>query len=374
MAAGVAVHLRSKGVSLHLGAAVENFVTEGDRVIGVKLADGQSIDTDLVLMSIGVRPNVRLAEDAGLAIGPNGGIQVNERMETTDPAILAAGDAVEVVHSVTGQPVVIPLAGPANRHGRLAGEVAATDDGPAAPSVAGTAIVHVFGLTVAVTGLSRKTAERAGREAEHVVVRRGHHVGYYPGAEAMTIKLVYEPKTRRVLGAQIVGGAGVDRRIDIIATAIHFGGTVDDLASLDLAYAPQYGAAKDPVHIAAFVATNQDRGLVRHVDPVDLAALVDQGYQLVDVRSFEEFAGGSIPEAVNIDLDDLRARAGDLDPERPILVFCQVGQRGYYAARILHGLGRDDVVNLAGGFVAHATQECAKLSTGGTAVPGCAGA
>ena len=182
----------------------------------------------------------------------------------------------------------------------------------------------------------------------------------------MTIKLVYEPKTRRVLGAQIVGGSGVDRRIDIIATVIHFGGTVDDLGDLDLAYAPQYGAAKDPVHIGAFVAANQDRGLIKHVDPADVDALTDLGWQILDVRSAEEFQTDAIPGAINIDVDDLRSGAADLDPQRPILVYCEVGQRSYYAARILHGLGRDDVVSLAGGYNAYEMQQRAMA---GTAVP-----
>lgn len=357
MAAAATVQLRDKGVALHLGTAVENLSVSGNRVSRVVLQDGKAIDTDLVLMSIGVRPNVALAKDAGLEIGTNGGIKINERMETTDPHILAAGDAVEVTHSVTGQPVLIPLAGPANKHGRLAGEIAATDEGPPAPTIAGTAIVKVFDLTVAMTGLTCKAAERAGISARYVMIKRGHHVDYYPGAEDMTVKLVYEPDTRRVLGAQIFGGAGVDRRIDVIATAIHFRGTIDDLSDLDLAYAPPYGAAKDPVNIAGFVAANQERGLVEHVEVADVEALAEKGYQLVDVRSPEEFAEGSIPTAVNVWVDGLRNNADKLSPDRPILAFCGLGQRSYYAARTLKGLGRDDVVSLVGGFGAYGIQK-----------------
>jgi len=353
MASMVAVHLREKHVALHLGSPVRDLRVTGERVTGVVLADGQIVDADLVLLAIGVRPNVGLAKATGLEIGPNGGIRVNERMETSDPSILAAGDAVEVDHTVTGESALIPLAGPANKHGRLAGEIAATDDGPPAPSVAGTAIVKVFDQTVAVTGLSRRAADRAGIDAAHVVIRRGHHVGYYPGAEAMTFKLVYEPGSRRVLGAQIVGGAGVDRRIDIVATAIHFRGTVDDLAALDLAYAPQYGAAKDPIHIAAFTAGNQDRGLVRHIDPASVPAIAAAGYQIVDVRTPQEFDRGAICGAVNIGVDELRHRAGELAVDRPIAVYCQVGQRSYLASRILSGLGREDVVSVAGGYTAY---------------------
>ena len=211
--------------------------------------------------------------------------------------------------------------------------------------------------------MTRRGAERAGLAARHVLIRRGHHVGYYPGAEPMTIKLVYEPGSRRVLGAQIFGGPGVDRRIDVIATAIHFGGSVDDLAALDLAYAPQYGAAKDPVHIAAFVAGNQDRGLVRHVDVAEVPRLVEEGYQVVDVRDDKEHAEGAIAGAIHLNIDDLRHELGRLDPHRPILVYCQVGQRGYYAARILNGLERDDVVNLAGGYAAYEVAQRAACLT-----------
>jgi len=364
MAAPVARHLRDKGVTLHLGTAVKDFETSGNRVTRVLLQDGRSIHADLVLLSVGVRPNVKLATEAGLEIGPSGGIRVNERLETSDANILAAGDAVEVTHAVTGQPVFVPLAGPANKHGRLAGEIAATDEGPPAARVAGTAIVKVFDLTVAVTGLSRRLAQCVGVAADHVIVKRPHHVTYYPGAEVMTIKLVYELGTRRVLGAQIVGGAGVDRRIDVIATVIHFGGTVDDLAALDLAYSPQYGAAKDPVHIAAFVADNQDRGRVRHADPAEIAGLAESGVQIVDVRTAAEYAEGAIAGAIHLDVDDLREGQKELDADRPVVVYCKVGQRGYYAARILQQSGRRDVANLAGGYdhyLAQCTRENASI-------------
>ncbi len=356
MARRVAEHLRENGVSLYLGSAVSNFKAEQGIVTEVIMEDGRTLPADAVLLSIGVRPNTRLAREAGLTVGSSGGIQVDQHLRTTDPNIFAAGDAAEVVHAVTGRRVTVPLAGPANKHGRLAGEIAVAGKGASAAKVAATAIVQVFDLTVAVTGLSRKEAERAGIAAQHALVSRRHHVGYYPGAEEMLLKLVYEPGTRRVLGAQAIGGAGVDRRIDVIATAIHFGGTLDDLSNLDLAYAPQFGAAKDPVHIAAFVADNQERGLFRQVEPAAVGDLIDQGYQLVDVRHAEEFAEESIPGAVNIDVDELRARVGELDPDRPVLVLCEVGQRGYYAARILQGLGRRDVVNLSGGYVWYAVQ------------------
>jgi len=275
---------------------------------------------------------------------------VNASMQTSDPDILAAGGAVEIVHGVNGQPTLIPLAGPANKHGRLAGEIAVTDVARPAARVFGTAIVKVFDLTVASTGFSMKAAARSGQAARHATICRAHHASYYPGAESMRIKIVYDPANGRLLGAQIVGREGVDRRIDVFAAALHFGGTLDDLAELDLAYAPPYGSAKDPLNIAAFVAQNERAGLVVQTDPAELEKFIAQGYQLVDLRTPEEYAGGSIPDAVNIPLDELRSRMGELRADRPVLVFCQIGERGYIGARILHGRGRKDVVNLVGGY------------------------
>jgi NADPH-dependent 2,4-dienoyl-CoA reductase/sulfur reductase-like enzyme/rhodanese-related sulfurtransferase len=357
MAKYVENELRDAGVSLHLGQAMEGLECDGDQARAVVLSGGARVPADAVLLSIGVRPNTKLAREAGLELGDRGGIKVNELLQTSDPTILAAGDAVEIVHTVTGRPTLIPLAGPANKLGRLAGEVAATDAGPPAATAAGTAIVKVFGVNVAMTGMSIKAAQRENLAADHVMVRRGHHVGYYPGSEAMNIKLIFDPQDRRILGGQIVGGAGVDRRIDVIATALHFKGTVDDLAALDLAYAPQFGAAKDPVHIAAFVAHNQARGLVKHVHVQDMATCLEANYQLVDVRTPTEYEKGSIPGAVNVELDRIRERLPELEPQRPVLLFCQVGQRGYVAARILMSRGFSEVYNLAGGYHAYAAHE-----------------
>ncbi len=195
-----------------------------------------------------------------------------------------------------------------------------------------------------------KAAARSGLAARHATIYRAQHASYYPGATPMRIKIVYDPVDGRLLGAQIVGREGVDRRIDVVAAALHFGGTIHDMAEFDLAYAPPYGSAKDPLNIAAFVAQNEQVGRVEQTAPADLERFLAQGYQLVDLRTPEEYAGGSIPGAVNIPLDDLRARIGELPKDRPLLVFCQVGERGYIGARILHGFGRTDVVNLAGGY------------------------
>ncbi len=345
MAVPVHAELKRHGVELITGTGLASLEATGEHVGAVVLEDGRRIEADMVLLSIGVRPNTKLAADAGLEIGPTGGIVTDEVQRTSDPDIYAVGDAVQVVHGVTGQAARIPLAGPANRQGRTAGEHAATGQAPPSGRVLGTAIVKVFDLTVATTGLSERDARRHGYDLDTAYVVPSHHAGYYPGAEPMRIKLVYEAASGRVLGAQAVGGEGVDKRIDVIATAIHFGGTVDDLAGLDLAYAPPFGAAKDPVHMAAFVAQNQRRSLARGLTVAELS-----GDQLIDVRNPEEYARGSLPNAINIPLDELRERLGEIDPARPAVVFCQVGQRGYVAQRILEQRGYTQVCNLKGGL------------------------
>jgi NADPH-dependent 2,4-dienoyl-CoA reductase/sulfur reductase-like enzyme/rhodanese-related sulfurtransferase len=344
--------LRARGVALHVGVAVEDLQLAGSQVTGVRLRGGEVLPADFVLLSIGVRPNVQLAADAGLKIGASGAIAVNEFLQTSDPAIYAVGDAAEVQHAVLDRPVRIPLAGPANRNGRLAGEHAATGRAARATPVTATAIVGVFETVAAMTGLSEKAARQADLPVATAYALRAHHAGYYPGAQSMILKLVYEPQSRRLLGAQAVGGAGVDKRIDVAATVLHFGGTIDDLAGLDLAYAPQFGAAKDPLHIAAFGAANQADGLVRSVAP----GTPWPAGQLLDVRTPPEVARGALPGAVNIPLHELRARLGELDRVRPVIVYCQVGQRGYNAARILVQSGFGEVYNLAGGYRMHAAR------------------
>lgn len=376
MAAEVGAVLRTRDVKLHLGATVENlgtvpptelrprpkFVngdrpspadTLGDLIGGVQLRDGTWLETDLVLISIGVRPNSKIAAEAGLPLGQGGAIAVNEFLQTADPDIYAVGDAAEVIHVVSGQPVRVPLAGPANRNGRLAGEHAATGRAPAATPVAASAVVGCFGSVVAMTGLSEKAAEKMGIPVAASYAIRPHHAGYYPGAQTMILKLVYNPQTRRVLGAQAVGGEGADKRIDVVATAMHFGGTIDDLAGLDLVYAPQFGSAKDPVHIAAFIAQNQADGRVENINPLQE---IPAG-QLIDVRNADELAGGTLPGARNIPLSRLRQEMAELDRDRPVVVFCQVGQRGYNAARILSQSGFAPVYNLAGGYRMHRSRK-----------------
>lgn len=345
MARFVEDELKRHGVGVYSNNGLKALGGSAERVTAVELEDGTILETDLVLLSIGVRPNTQLAKEAGLTIGTSGAIEVNRYQQTNDPDIYAVGDAAEVVHGVHGKRTRIPLAGPANRQGRLAGEHAATDSALAIGSVLGTAIVGVFDLAVAVTGLGEKMARESGFDVDTAYVLPNHHVGYYPGAEAMRIKLIYDKTTGKVLGGQIVGKAGVDKRIDVLATAISFGATVEQLASLDLAYAPQFGAAKDPLHMAAFVALNQIHGITRGVSLDSVNA-----DQLVDVRSQAEFAGGTLKGAINIPVEDLRDRATELDPTKPVTVFCQVGQRGFVAERILRQRGFTDVKNIKGGY------------------------
>ncbi|NLX12229.1 MAG: FAD-dependent oxidoreductase [Phycisphaerales bacterium] len=337
--------LTGQGIVLHMGAAVDNLQVRDGQVHAVRLGDGTEIPADLVLICIGVRPDVQLAAAASLKIGSSGAIAVNEYLQTSDPDIYAVGDAAEVIHQVTGKPVNLPLAGPANRNGRLAGEHAATDRCASATPVAGTAIVGLFGKAAGLTGLSATAAQRLGIEHEVSYAIRGHHAGYYPGAEQMILKLVYDPKTGRVLGGQAVGGAGVDKRIDVIATAIRFNGTVDDLSGVDLAYAPQFGSAKDPLHIAAFVACNQMGGLIRQIPPGGRPI-----GQLIDVRGPAMHAAGALPGAINIPLPKLRESLMQLNRNEPVTVHCQVGQTSYIAARILIQSGFKEVHNLAGGY------------------------
>jgi rhodanese-related sulfurtransferase len=270
---------------------------------------------------------------------------VDRFQRTNDPNIYAVGDAAEVRHGLTLDVARIPLAGAANRHGRAAGEHAATGHAPPASRVLGTAIVRVFGLDVGVTGLGRRAAEAAGYDVDTAIVHPNDHAAYYPGAHQMHLMLVYDKRTGKVLGAQAAGPAGIDKRLDVIATVIHFGGTLDDLASLDLSYAPQFSGAKDPVHFAAFVADNQRREICPGVDFPEPSALV------LDVRTKSEFSRGSLPGAVHIPVDELRERLGELDPSRSIAVLCHVGIRGHAAVRILLQNGFKNVRNVKGGYV-----------------------
>jgi rhodanese-related sulfurtransferase len=261
------------------------------------------------------------------------------------------GDAVEYVHAVTDRPGLMPLAGPATRAGRIAGEHAATDTAARMAPVLGTSIVRVFDLVAGATGLTIRQATAAGLPFRELLVPGHDHATYYPGAAPLLLKVLYHPDDRRLLGAQVVGRDGVDKRLDVLATAIRLGGTVDDLASLDLAYAPPFGSARDPIHIAGFMADTERRGLDRFVTPRELAAL-PAGTQLLDVRTPAERAANPCPGAVAIPLAELRARAGELDRGRPVVTICKGGQRAYFASRILRQRGFEDVGTATGGMTA----------------------
>jgi NADPH-dependent 2,4-dienoyl-CoA reductase/sulfur reductase-like enzyme/rhodanese-related sulfurtransferase len=340
--------MKSHGVSVLLGQSAIGFEQTADGLV-VKLNSGEQLRADLVVLGVGVRPENKLAVDSGLKVGARGGIRVNNHMQTSDPDVYAVGDAVEINDFVTGQPAQVPLAGPANRQGRIAADHALGR--PARyRGTQGTAIVGAFGVTAAMTGASEKTLHRLGKPFRKVYVHPAHHAGYYPGAEAMTLKVLFEPETGKLLGTQAVGGAGVDKRIDVFAVALQAGMTVFDLEEMELAYAPQYGAAKDPVNMAGFVAGGLLRGDHPQIgfDSVGDATM-EQDWQLLDVRTPQEFAGGHVPGAMNIPVDDLRSRMGELHGSRPVAAYCQMGQRGYLATRILIHSGVK-AANLAGGY------------------------
>jgi NADPH-dependent 2,4-dienoyl-CoA reductase/sulfur reductase-like enzyme/rhodanese-related sulfurtransferase len=348
MTTPITKQLAARGVTVLLGQSAETFEKTADGLL-VRLKSGQSLPAQLVVLGIGVRPENKLAVDAGLEVGPRGGIRVNEQLQTTDPNIYAVGDAIEVLDFVLNTPTQVPLAGPANRQGRLA-----ADHIFGRPvryrGTQGTAIVRIFDLTAALTGTSEKTLQRIKRDYRKVYVHPSHHAGYYPGAEAMTLKLLFDPESGKILGAQAVGGAGVDKRIDVLAVAIQAGMTVFDLEEMELAYSPQYGSAKDPVNMAGFVAAGLLRGDHPQFNAEDILTVApDQSPFLVDVRTPAEFAAGHIRGAVNIPLDDLRSRRGELPQDRPIAVYCQVGQRGYLATRILLQSGFE-AMNIGGGY------------------------
>jgi len=338
--------LRAQGVELHLGTALGGFETSDGRVTTAVLENGMKLSADAVILGMGVRPNTSFAKEAGLTLGEQGGITVNGHMQTSDEDIYAVGDAVEYPYSFAGQPWRVALAGPANRAGRIAGEHAAADHALIMATVQATSVVRVFGKTAASTGLGEKLAEKVGIEAKAIVISAGHHVGYYPGAETMFLKLVYSPNDGRVLGAQAVGGAGVDKRIDVIATTLHFGGRVHDLIGVDLCYAPPFGAAKDPIHMAAFVAQNDLDGL-----DIMLAANANlEGKQVLDVRTPAEVKEFAIPGAINIPIDELRERIDEVDKRKPTVVMCGIGMRAHAGACMLKGQGFEEVKNLSGGM------------------------
>lgn len=348
MAAIVHQQLIDKKVDLRLEDGVSRFEETSEGIL-VHLRSGKQIATDLVILSIGVRPETRLSKEAGLTIGSLGGIAVNDYMQTSDPDIYALGDAVEVINPVTGKPALIPLAGPANKQGRIVADNIVFGNRETYKGTIGTSIAKVFDLTVAAAGANAKLLKREGIAYQSSYTHSASHAGYYPGAVPMSIKILFSPEDGKLLGAQIVGFDGVDKRIEMLAQVIQRKGTVYDLTELEQAYAPPYSSAKDPVNMAGYVAENILTKKVEIIGWRDIARLSSETI-LVDVRTADEYSLGSIPGAINIPVDELRSRLSELPKNRPIVVTCAVGLRGYLAYRILVQHGYKDVRNLSGGY------------------------
>lgn len=340
--------LQKHGVSVLFGESTTAMEFKDGHLL-VQFESGKILPTDLVVMGLGVRPENKLAVQAGLEVGPRGGIRVNEFLQTSHPDIYAVGDAIEVRDFVSGDPTQVPLAGPANRQGRIAADNVFGRESRYR-GTQGTAILGAFGKTAAMTGASEKALQRSGRPYRAIYVHPAHHAGYYPDAQSMTLKLLFDPENGKLLGAQGVGGSGVDKRIDVLAVALQAKMTVYDLEEMELCYSPQYGSAKDPVNMAGFVAAGVLRGDHPQITLSELRTLsAEQFPLLIDVRMPDEYAAGHLPDAINIPVDELRSRLAEVPRDRNVVVYCQVGQRGYLATRILMHSGVR-VRNLSGGY------------------------
>ena len=348
MAAFIHAEVRKHGIHLVLGHKVEGFI-EKDGGVNVLLSDGTSLPGDIAVLAIGVTPDTHLAKEAGLELGVRGSIVVNDRMETSVPDIYAAGDAVQVKNFVTGEDALISLAGPANKQGRIAADNICGIDSHYRGSQ-GSSVIKIFDMTAASTGINDKTAKALGLSTDKVILSPMSHAGYYPGGKMMTMKVLFEKDTYRLLGAQIVGFDGVDKRIDVIATAIRAGIKAYELAELDLAYAPPYSSAKDPVNMAGYIVENIKNGVVKQWYYEDTESLQrDENVTLLDTRTPTEYSRGHVEGFINIPVDELRERIGELDRTKQVYVICQSGLRSYIATRILAGNGLD-CYNFAGGF------------------------
>lgn len=347
MAAFIHNQMRKNGIKLALGASVTGFQEDAEG-ISVLLKDGNPIHGDMVILAIGVTPESHLAQDAGLALGIKGSILVNDRMETSIKDIYAVGDAVQVKHAVTGADSLIPLAGPANKQGRIVADNMCGGNSRYLGSQ-GSSIIKLFDMTAATTGINEKQAQKDGLSVDTVILSPMSHAGYYPGGKIMTIKVIFEKESYRLLGAQIVGYDGVDKRIDVLATAIHAGMKATDLKELDLAYAPPYSSAKDPVNMAGFMVENISKGLKQwHLSDLEML-LQDESVTLLDTRTPKEFSQGHIEGFTNIPVDELRERIDEIPAGKPVYLICQSGLRSYIATRILEGLGFE-AYNFAGGY------------------------
>ena len=348
MAAFIHNEVRKHGVKLMLGHSLEGF-REKNSGLEVLLRDGVSVSADMVILAIGVTPESMLAKEAGLALGIKGSILVNDRMQTSAPDIYAVGDAVQVKHFVTGADSLIPLAGPANKQGRIAADNICGGDSRYLGSQ-GSSVIKVVDMTAATTGINEGSAKKAGLHVDKVILSPMSHAGYYPGGKMMTMKIIFEKETYRLLGAQIIGYEGVDKRIDVLATAIHAGLKGNQLKDLDLAYAPPYSSAKDPVNMAGFMIDNLARGQLKQWHLADEEKLPRDGSViLLDTRTAAEYNRGHVAGFRNIPVDELRERIGELEPGKPVYVICQSGLRSYIASRILAG-SEYETYNFSGGF------------------------
>ncbi len=348
MAAFIHAEMRRNGVKLALGHTVEGF-EEKDGGVDVLLKDEPPLHADMVVMAIGVTPDTHLAKEAGLKLGLKDSILVNSRMETSEPDIYAVGDAVQVTHYVTKEDALIALAGPANKQGRIAADNICKGDSKYLGSQ-GSSVIKVFEMTAASTGVNETNAKKAGLDVDKVILSPMNHAGYYPGGRLMTMKVVFEKETYRLLGAQIVGYEGVDKRIDVLSTAIHAGMTAAQLKDLDLSYAPPYSSAKDPVNMAGFMIDNIARGILKQWFLEDVPDVCKKdNVTLLDVRTKAEYSRGHMEGFKNIPVDELREKLEEIEKDSPVYVICQSGLRSYIAARILAGNGYD-VYNFSGGF------------------------
>lgn len=348
MATFVHAKMREKGIHLMLGHSVEGFEQKDGKTM-VILKDGEPLKTDMVILAIGVAPDTRLAKDAGISLGIKNSIVVNERMETSAPDIYAVGDAVEVHHRITGQKALISLAGPANKQGRIAADNICGGNSSYKGSQ-GSSVIKIFDMTVATTGLNEQAAKQAGIDCDKVYLSPSSHASYYPGGTMMTMKVLFEKETFRLLGAQIIGYDGVDKRIDVLATAMAAGMSALELQDLDLAYAPPYSSAKDPVNMAGFMIDNIETGTLKQFFWDEVGELPDDGsVVLLDTRTTEEYGRGHINGFVNIPLDELRERIGEIRRGLPVYVMCQSGLRSYLSCRILAQNGFD-CYNFSGGY------------------------
>ena len=341
-------YLKTKGLTLQLGVSAQSF-EQTETGIRVKLSDDSHLEADMVLLSIGVRPDTKLAAAAGLKLGPAKGIWVNEFLQTSDNNIYAVGDAIEFTNPITGNSMSTYLAGPANKQGRICADNIVRGNKTRYKGSVNTAIVKLFDLTIATTGTAVKHLKASDIPYEVVYTKSGSHASYYPDAKQMTIQLAFSPADGRILGAQIAGNDGVDKRIDLLSLLLQKKGTIYDLAELEHAYAPPYSSAKDPVNMAGFVAENLLSDKVRFMQ-WDEVEDRDPNMFLLDVRNRNEFEQASIPGAANIPIDELRENLSQLPSDRPILIYCEIGLRGYLAHRILRQRGYEEVFNLAGGF------------------------